>query len=257
MVLIAGNPADQAALVSAYPAGSVEQAILTKMLDSNLYYRYDSLEQLQFELLMRKEIIAASYALNSSGMSFQTFRNVKANPQFWQVTREGGWRLKPGVSPSSAINDIFTNGRSYGTECATAMVILYYKALLNIFGPASFDQLFTNIHLMNWHYIDRRLREIGLMSSAGDFLPGDRLYIRNPDVNPETPQWQGENVIDLGGGRYYGHGMGISDIPSIIAALNRNRARGASRSAYLMQSVGRPDFKSLANLYHRSAMAAA
>ncbi len=257
MVLIAGRPADQAAILSAYPAGGIEQAILTKMFDSSHSYRYDSVNQLSFELRMRKEIISASYGLNSSGMSFRTFRNVKANPHYWQITREGGWLLKPGASASQAINDIFTNGRAYGTECATAMVIIYYKALANIFPPAVFDRLFPRIELMNWHHIDRRLREIGLMSSGGEFLPGDRLYIRNPDVNPETPQWQGENVIDLGGGRYYGHGMGISDIPTIIEALNRNRAPGASQSAYLMQSVGRPDFKSLANLYASAVPAAA
>ncbi len=55
-------------------------------------------------------------------------------------------------------------------------------------------------------------------------------------------------MIELGGGLFYGHGIGIRDAGSIIRSLNRNRVDGATRSAYLMDAAGRPDYRRLAAL---------
>ena len=105
---------------------------------------------------------------------------------------------------------------------------------------------------MNWHKIDRLLREIGVMNKAKDYLPGDRRYFANPDVDPLTPEWQGENVIDMNHGVYYGHGIGKHDAQTIITALNDNRKQNAHNSAYLMDSAGRPNFKNLSDIYYKS-----
>ena len=67
---------------------------------------------------------------------------------------------------------------------------------------------------MNWKYLDK---DLGVRSSNNKrSLPGDCLYIANPDVDPATPEWQGENVIQLINGRYYGHGIGIRTIEGFI-----------------------------------------
>lgn len=256
MIYVDNKPLDTVSLERDYGDGSVERKILNTLATSNTRYTYDSLGELKFELKMRREIIEASKALNNSDFAFEIFRESRSNPEYWIRQEDGGFQLKPGVKASDAIRDIFRNGSKYGTECATAMQIVYYKALLEIFPESAFNRLFSDIYLMNWHGISRELRGIGTMRPVSDYLPGDRRYFANPDVDPKTPEWQGENVIDLGDGRYYGHGIGIHRAGAIIDALNENRRPGADRDAYLMDSAGRPDFKYLWKLYDRAVAGA-
>ncbi|WP_446898466.1 protein-glutamine gamma-glutamyltransferase [Clostridium sp. LBM24168] len=202
---------------------------------------------MSFESNLRKNIVNAAIGLDRSGLSFRTFRKSECNEDYWKRTRQGGFLLKSGVKPSSAINDIYENGGEYGTECATAMVIVYYKACLDSFGGRLFDAVFPEIYLMNWQNIDRNLG-LTTVDNVENPLPGDCRYFRNPQVSPLTPEWQGENVIDLGQGMYYGHGIGITTGREIIDALNSNRVLGATQSAYLLDSVTRPDFEHLSHI---------
>ena len=248
MITIENIPLDLSRIINEYPENSIGYEVLNLLSDSDNIHEYQSLGEMNFEIKMREEIVLAALALNESRMDFAIFREVRGNEVYWNITREGGYMLKSNVKPSKGITDIFLNGQLYATECATAMVIVYYKALVEVMGEAVFDQLFTKIHMMNWHYIDRRLTEIGYMQEVEDYLPGDRRYFANPDVDPKNPQWQGENVIDLSKKLYYGHGMGIKDSKNVIATLNRTRKPNATKSAYLMEKVGIPDFKSLYKL---------
>lgn len=251
MIIISDKPADVNAIIKEYPIRSVERDIVNKLSVSNTKYYYDSLEQLKFELRLRKEIIEASKQLFRSGMSFKVFRKSTCNPKYWIRTTEGGFILKNNVKASDAIKDIFVNGSQYGTECATAMVIVYYKAILNIFPKQLFNEVFAQIHLMNWHNIDSLLEEVGYMKKTTDYLPGDRRYFINPDVDPLTAYMQGENVIDLNQGMYYGHGIGIQNANRMIRTLNRYRKKDATVSAYLLDEVARPNFKNLSDIYHQ------
>lgn len=252
MILISNQPADMDQINREYAENSVERKILNILSSSQATYRYTSVEHLGFELKLRNEIINAAKGLNNSGFRFAVFRKAECNPVYWERTNEGGFLLKNDVKPSDAIRDIYQNGHLYANECATAMVIVYYKALLEVYGAELFDRTFPRIHLMDWHYIDRKLREIGLMEEERDYLPADRRYFANPDVDPLTPEWQGENVIDLGDGRFYGHGLGIHTADNIIRALNQNRREDADETAYLMDSAGRPNFLRLWDIYRSS-----
>ena len=249
MILINNKPLDAAALLNEYPENSLERKILNKMSSSGVKYTYESLSDLKFELKMRREIVNAAAALNRSGLEFEVFRKSRANPAYWIRRDDGGFQLRPNVKASDAIRDIYKHGGRYATECATAMQIVYYKALLEIFPEDAFNKMFRGIVLMNWNDISRELREVGVMHRKSDGLPGDRRYFANPDVDPKTPEWQGENVIDMGDGTYYGHGIGRHRAGTIIDALNDNRRRGATREAYLMDAAGLPDFNKLSALY--------
>jgi protein-glutamine gamma-glutamyltransferase len=250
MLLVDNKPID-AALLEEYPAGSIERKALEIMQKSEETLRYNSLDELKFELRLRSAIVRAAEDLNRSGMRFAVFSKSYAHPDYWTRRSDGGFLLKTGVRASDAIRDIFKNGRLYGTECATAMPIVYLKALLDVFGDEAFNRMFTTIYLMNWRYLPAELSATGRMQKTKTYLPGDRRYIANPDVDPQTPEWQGENVIDLGNGLYYGHGMGKRTVDEIIRALNFNRFAGARREAYLMDTAGRPDFRRLFRDYQR------
>jgi protein-glutamine gamma-glutamyltransferase len=245
MIRIKNEPLDAEAIKKSRSFSETELEILDALLAGDTVFEYDSPEMLDFELKLRDELVNASRKLNKSRLDFEVFRKSKCNEEYWERTENGGFKLKSDVKPNEAINDIFVNGSKYATECATAIVIVTYKALLELYGEELFNKTFPVIHLMDWHDLDRNLWEIGVMDKEKLYLPGDRRYFANPDVDPETPYWQGENVIDLGKGLYYGHGIGTANTEDIIKELNKHRKKDADRSAYLMDSAARPNFKRL------------
>lgn len=248
MIAIAGSIITPDTLMSQYPGNSIEAKTLERMAMSSELYNYASIEHLKFELSLRKNIVTASMQLYASKFAFSNFRESYCNENYWKRTNEGGFLLLDGVRPSEAIRDIYKNSALYGIECATGKVIVFYKALVEILPEDLFDRLFPSIYLMNWQHLSRNLGIFSLQQPA-DYFPGDCRYIRNPDVDPLTPEWQGENIIDLGNGTYYGHGIGITTINRFISILNEHRKAGAQVSAYLMDQVTRIDFKHLADLY--------
>lgn len=246
MIQISGDTIEPAALTEQYPADSIERDIIDILSSSSTAYNFNSRYQLEFELDLRKNIVAAARELYNSRISFRTFRNSTCNPEYWERTDEGGFLLKDQVKPSDAVRDIYIHGRMYGTECATAIVIIFYRAVLNVFAEELFNELFPEIYLMDWQRIDPDLG-VNYYVNLPDYLPGDCRYFKNPDVDPLTPEWQGENAIDLSRELYYGHGIGIVTGERIIEVLNMNREPGSETSAYLLDSATRPDFKHLAS----------
>ncbi len=233
-----------------YYDNSIEKKILNILESSSTVYKYNSLDELIFELKFRKAIIEASIDLHYTSFDFKVFEEAICNPNYWRRTSEGGFLLKADVKPSDAIRDIYKNSSEYGTECSTAIVILHYKALLDVFPEKLFNIIFKRIYLMNWRALDHNLKELGYMEDVSDYIPGDRRYVKNPDVNPETPEWQGENIMDLSNGTYYGHGMGIKTVKEVIQELNKNRKKDSTVSSYLLPSVSRPNFKRLYRIYN-------
>ncbi len=249
MIKISGTIVAKDELIKEYASNSIEREIIDILSLSKEVYSYASLNELKFHLNLQINIVNSAKDLDKSDMGFNVFRKSKCNITYWDRTDEGGFLLKKEVKPSDAINDIFVNSSKYGTECATAMVIIYYKALLNIFPEKLFNELFPNIHLLNWHYISSNLY-LEQYEDKTVFFPGDCRYFINPDVNPLKPEWKGENVIYLGNGTYFGHGIGIATGNGIINGLNKNRKSGSKKSAFLLDSVSRLNSKNLYNKYY-------
>ncbi|NLY18753.1 MAG: protein-glutamine gamma-glutamyltransferase [Clostridiaceae bacterium] len=248
MIQIERNLITDDSIQRQYPAGSTKWQIAKMITENDAVYSYPSMKFLEFELDARKELVNASERLNNSFFSFRLFKDSMCNANYWDRTREGGFRLKKEVKPHEAVRDIYKNSRLYGTECATAIVIVFYMALVEVLPPELFDNLFSDIYLMDWKYLDKDLG-VHTYRNVRNALPGDCLYFKNPDVNPDTPEWQGENVIMLLNGYYYGHGIGIKTSNEILRDLNRNRAYGSETPAYLMDQIVKPDFIYLASRY--------
>jgi protein-glutamine gamma-glutamyltransferase len=240
MIVIAGNGA---AAFDESKLSGMELGIYHKKKNSAVEYRYESADALLFELQMRTRIVESARALYKSGARFAGFATSRCNEAYWQRTEFGGFRLKRGVAPQDAIKDIFKNGQLYSFECATAMVIVLYKAVLDSIDPKQFDILFSNLLLFDWQY-DSDLRLID-RKHAEEAVAGDVLYLKNPDFSPSTPWWRGENVVKMEDGLYYGHGIGIAPMENIIAVLNKFRKPGSTKSAFLTDDFTHPDFSYL------------
>ena len=219
-----------------YETMSIQNKVLNIMSKSNMEYVYSSFEELKFDLDLKNAIVESSRELYDSDVEFKTFYKSKCNSKYWIKNKDGGFSLKENVSSYDAIMDIFNKGSKYGTECATAMIIVYYRALTKLMSRDVFNSIYTEIELMNWSNIDEKLG-VDYYDSVSDFMPGDCIYFKNPDVNPKTPEWQGENTIDLGDGTYFGHGLGIMSGEKIIDKLNKYRKKHSKVSAYVLQSV--------------------
>jgi len=247
MIKIAGIQTSSDKIVLTAPNDAVLKEIVNTLSNSTNAYDYSSMEELQFELKLRRSLVTYADKLARGYFSFEVFTKSKCNPAFWDRTGEGGFQLKSGVLPSAAIRDIFENTPKYATECSTAMVIIYLRSLLDVMTEEQFNKLYSDIYLMNWQHLDSDLILIDV-DQTPDKIPGDAGYFKNPDVNPLTPEWQGENVFYLGNDMYYGHGVGIKTPDQIIKDLNKNRIKDSNTPAYLMDFARRPDFKTLFQL---------
>ena len=201
---------------------------------------YPSWKSLVFELKARVAIMDAALALNSSAVGFATFKQSKCNEEYWIRKNNGGFLLKKDAAPSKAVRDIFINGDKYGFECATAIIIILYKAALEILGDEVFDNKFKELFLYSWNF-DNDLRLI-TVNGKKDSFSGDVMYFKNPDVDPQTPEWQGENVVKLEQSLFFGHGISILSKDQIIERLNMVRKPGSTVSAYLEDQITYPDF---------------
>ncbi|MGG0051745.1 protein-glutamine gamma-glutamyltransferase [Bacillus atrophaeus] len=220
--------------------------LLNEMIASPIQFDYNSVAELIFELNIRKNIVASARALHQSGAKFATFVKTYGNKAFWRVSPEGALELKYKMPPSKAIRDIFENGTFYAFECATAIVVIYYMAVLKTIGDDRFDLNFQRITLYDWHY-----EKLPIYTEAGrDFVIGDCLYFNNPDFNPQKAQWRGENVILLEKDLYFAHGLGILSGEKIIEKLNSFRKKDAVQSAYLLAQATRLDIPSLYHMMH-------
>lgn len=224
---------------SAWPPLAVQ--IYEQKKNSPHTYPYQSIQHLQFEMLLRAATVEAANALSQSGLRFATFTKARCNEYYWNLTANGGFRIRNDRTPAEGIRDIFRNGRYYATECATAVVIALYKAMLDTISEAVFNRIYYNLLLYDWHP-DPHLPLITQPGAAGGSYMGDLLYFSNPDFFPDTPEWRGENVIKMNENLYYGHPYGIAPAQRFIDGLNRNRIPGSFQSAYLTDEITNPNY---------------
>ncbi len=226
--------------------GEVERVIIQQMLNSPELFSYPSLNELRLEINIRKNIMESAKEMNVSQAAFTVFENARCNPTYWNLTSAGGFLLRQGVRPSDAILDIYRNGPLYGFECATAIIIIYYHAILKSIGRSRFDFIFQDIYLYSWH--TNPGLEYHYFNSA-HFLPGDVVYFNNLEYHPYAPWYRGLNAVVLDDGTFFGHGFGIMTAEQIIEFLNTQRHPESTQSAYLENLITRISPTTIKNLF--------
>ncbi len=204
------------------------------------------------ELQMRTHTVEGAKILDQAkkagrGMGFQPdMNNPKVNEQFWNVGPNGQVSLKPGVPPSAAIDDVFANPQNYALDCAAAAHLVGLRAIRQTIGAGDFNRSHANLSLKGWQASRQGQGPAGSINHVtgtpegranGAPRPGDLGYIKNPDNI--SAAWQGENVIYLGNGQYFGHPGGIKSKDDWVGWINQNaRKPDATRSAYMTSLNG-------------------
>lgn len=211
----------------------LKKDIYVALENSPLSHQFGSIHELIFELQLRENIILAARKLHNSNVAFAPFNTSKFNPGFWTKIKYG-YLLNSNVLPSDAIKDVFSNGKEYAFECSTAIVLIYYKAVLESISTSHFNSLFQRLLVWDWNYD----QDLGIITTIGrDFIPADVVYFYNPDF--AHPVWTGENAVYLGNDQYFGHGIGIESEKGMIKALNTLRKPNSSKDAHLISQHSR------------------
>jgi len=193
------------------------------------------------EIAFRARVVTAAKGLAASGASFAGSANAdRVNKDLWTMGFGGRMQVRKFLpngelgKPSDALKDIFSNGHTYGFECATAMMVIYHKAILDHVGDDAFNEMFTepkNLAFFRWSIEDDDFLDVKkLVHKPTPLTPGSHYYYTNPDASPENSAFGGENVLYLGEGQFYAHGIiGSSgtylvteqDIMDTLSALRR------------------------------------
>lgn len=197
-------------------------------------------------------MIGAAESMDQAKIKFALIKDHTFNDKYWEAEGGGTFKLKPGVKPSEAFDDIFKNPSKYGFECATGLVVLQHKAMRDMLGAKDFDRVFSDLRLGPWEAgagYDQHVKFEGGSTEASperkaDVKAGDYGYFKNWDVSDDARKrgWQGENVVYLGevnGQRmFFGHPFGVASEKHIVDYLNGERNAGSTRSASYLDMRG-------------------
>lgn len=185
---------------------------------------------LKEDIVFRERVVKAAHALAAGGAQFSASHDAdKVNSALWTMGYGGKIQVRKFLpndqigKPSVALRDIFENGKAYGFECATAMMVIYYKAILDHIGDEKFDELFSKPRMLSffrWSIEDDDYTKVKNLVEDDKIIkqapkPGAHYYFVNPDASEANSAFGGENVLYLGDGLYYAHGI-VGDSGSYI-----------------------------------------
>ncbi len=203
----------------------LEKEILLAMLSGPVTFEYPSYPELAASVRIRQNIAKAS---RRTTLSFHTTK-IERPADYWTHSEQTGFTLRPGKSLIEALRKATqpeSPGAKYSFSCyrATEYVILLGIAQELVWSnPALLDRLerqWESKAIMSRQFHDVFTREFGSMDSplpGGYYIPGDRLWFRNPDQrSADIMGYEGSWVIYLGNGLF--SNFWDSDKPYTIAS---------------------------------------
>lgn len=185
--------------------------IVTALLGSPLRFEYPSMEEFEAAIRVRKHIVEAA---RRTQLAFDT-EAAKRPWDDWSYDEEHGFTLRPGRSLIEALRKATQpdlTGQKYAFSCYRAteyVVLLGIAQELAENNPALYARLqkqWESKAIMSGQFHDVFLHEFGSLDAplpAGYYIPGDRLWFRNPDArSADVAGYEGSWVVYLGGGLF-------------------------------------------------------
>ena len=192
-------------------SANLTQEVLLSLLISPHIFKFNSLEALASAVRVRENIALAA---RKTALAFQTAA-AERPVEYWHYEEGAGFILQPRTCLIKALISATqpeATGKMYDFSCyrASEYVILlglaqeaqkHHPTLLN-----SLQQL-NEVHAVrSGQFHDVFLHEYGSLESplpANFFVPGDRLWFRNPhEASSDVTGYEGSWVIYMGGGLF-------------------------------------------------------
>ena len=191
--------------------GDLEREIVSAMLLSPLAFDFPSHAELAAAVRMRRNIVVAA---RKTALAFGTVAAERPE-DCWTYVDGKGFVVKPGCALIPSLvkaTQPGVSGKLYSFSCyrATEYVILLAMAQeLEHTNPellARLQHQWQQRPIMSGQFHDVFLHEYGSMQAPLPpkyFVPGDRLWFRNPDAHSsDASGYEGSWVFYLGGGRF-------------------------------------------------------
>ena len=192
-------------------ADSLQQEILWSMLVSPHLFEFDHLEALRSAVRVRENIVLDA---RKTALAFKTDAAERPS-EFWRYEEDAGFILQAGTGLIKALISATqpeATGKLYDFSCYRATE---YVILLGLAQEAALHNtaLLAQLQALNEHYAIRSgqfhevfLHEYGSLEEplpARFYVPGDRVWFRNPDANSsDVTGYEGSWVIYVGSGLF-------------------------------------------------------
>lgn len=189
----------------------LEREILLAMLLSPVAFEFPSHAELASAVRIRRNLVVAA---RRTALAFHT-TEVDRPEDCWTYSEDQGFTVRPGHALIPALQKATqpdTSGKLYSFSCyrATEYVILLAIAQeLEECNPALMQDLqrqWERRPIMSGQFHDVFLCEYGSMEAPLPpryYVPGDRLWFRNPDAHSsDVTGYEGSWVFYLGGGLF-------------------------------------------------------
>ncbi|MBR8657272.1 hypothetical protein KDH83_28545 [Achromobacter sp. Marseille-Q0513] len=198
-------------LDSGVDEAALEREILLAMLGSPVPFPFPSVPELESAIRIRRRIVQAA---RKTALAFDT-EHAERPEGYWTYDEERGFTILPGRSLIEGLRRATqpeASGQLYAFSCYRAteyVTVLGIAQELEQANPAlarDLQRQWETRAVMSGRFHDTFLHEYGSLAEPLPqrfYVPGDRLWFRNPDsASSDVEGYEGSWVFYLGGGLF-------------------------------------------------------
>ncbi len=190
---------------------ALEREVAVSLLGSPVAFEFEDVDEFASHVRVQRRICRAAAR---TAVAFKTLAAERPE-RYWTYDEEAGFLLRPGERLSEALRAATqpsVTGQLYDFSCYRAseyVILLGLAEELESFNPGMLERLEDRCRhraIRSREFHDVFLDEFGSHDNpvpARYFVPGDRLWFRNPDErSSDALGYEGSWVIYLGGGLF-------------------------------------------------------